>query len=115
MTSERTSPPSGPVASQLRYLSAEESASVSAARAEGSAAPNDEKKRDRSTSAGVNLPSKRFFIFNTTVFKFYELRGGGPAGPRGYYPYRLRVCKARAAVRARKGRMLRYFWPLYEF
>jgi hypothetical protein len=24
----------------------------------------------------------RFFIFNTTVFKFYELRGGGPAGNR---------------------------------
>jgi hypothetical protein len=24
----------------------------------------------------------RFFIINTTVFKFYELRGGGPAGNR---------------------------------
>src|SRR5919112_1241980 len=115
MTRERTSPPRGPVASQLRYLSAEESASLSAARAEGSAAPNEEKKRDRSRNAGVNLRSKRFFIFNTTVFKFYELRGGGPAGPRGYYPYRLRLCKARAAVRARKCMMPRQFWPLYEF
>src|SRR5215216_5267989 len=105
MTSERTSPPRGPVASQLRYLSAEESASVSSARAEGSAMPKEEKKRDRSTSAGVNLRSKRFFIFNTTVFKFYELRGGGPAEPRGYYPYRLLLCKARAAARARKCRM----------
>src|SRR5215212_1092947 len=95
MTSERTSPPSGPVASQFRSFSAAESASVSAARAEGVAAPNEVNKRDRSTSAGVNLRSKQFFIFNTTVFKFYELRGGGLPEPRGYYPYRLRLCKAR--------------------
>src|SRR5205085_2636687 len=95
MTSERTSPPRGPVASQLKSLSPEESASLSAARAEG-AAPVQDRTRDRSTSAGVNLWSKRFFIFNTTIFKFYELRGGGPAELRGYYPYRLRLCKARA-------------------
>ena len=36
----------------------------------------------KSTNAGVNFWSKRFFIFSTTVFKFYELRGGGPAGNR---------------------------------
>src|SRR5215211_1538242 len=82
MTSERTSPPSGPVASQLKYLSAAESASLPAARAERVAAPDEASRMDRSTSAGVNLWSKRFFIFSTTVFKFYELRGGGPAGNR---------------------------------
>src|SRR3712207_3161158 len=74
MTSERTSPPSGPVASQLRSLSADESASPpSAARAAGA----QETSTASSRNAEENFRSKRFFIFNTTVFKFYELRGGG--------------------------------------
>src|ERR1044072_8876532 len=80
MTSERTSPPRGPVASQFRSLSPAESASLSAARAGETAAPLETKKRGRGTRADKNFWSKRFFIFNTTILKFLELRGGGPAG-----------------------------------
>src|SRR5687767_376461 len=66
MTSERTSPPSGPVASQSRSFSGEESGPPSAARAPAGA---QETSNAESRKAEDNFWSRRFFIFYTTVFK----------------------------------------------
>src|SRR3712207_13651 len=103
MASERTSPPSGPVTSQPSSFVADESASpFSPARAAVAVDAAQEARSATVNSAEEILFRVRFmFIKNTTVFKIFELRGGGFVEPRGYYPHQLRLCKAR---RARTGR-----------
>src|SRR5690349_5543748 len=100
MTSERTSPPSGPVASQLSSRSASESA-PSAASA-GDAVEAHDTSRARSRNAEENLWSKRFFIFNTTVFKFYEQRRRG--APRTARLLSLSTATLQSPAHTRDGR-----------
>src|ERR1044071_6844159 len=113
MTSERTSPPSGPVASQLRSRSAFESASGSSARAASADVPH-ERSRAKRRSTEEAFCKDRFFIFNTTVFKFDELRGGGPANRAAIILINCDFAKPGRGIGREKRRMPQQNHPLYR-
>src|ERR1043165_2300136 len=93
-TSHRRTPRRGAGTAQFGLLCPAASQLSSAGAA--SAAAVQETSRAIKRSAGVTFFNERFiFIVSTTVFKIFELRGGGNFEPRGYYPQPASVGKAR--------------------
>src|ERR1043165_10290018 len=78
MASERTSPPSGPVTSQFMRREGASAAPLSSARATAAAErPQETRSVNESNAEESFLKERLIFIGNTTVFKIFELRGGG--------------------------------------